>query len=361
MRNHSAIRALDAFRPGSRERYFNNAGELNAGSKLEALKTLASMMEDVASGKIDFTNDNEDTASDVSPAERDQALVAAFKDYASGDDSEWKDIGAAAATSLQTVMTRTGFARTLLKPIPFVTDPARVEVEDSANVVAVITSGLDAIQPVFISDRYIEVDYVENKANVRVLQVEINRGHTGMVEKVYTRTQQAIGVQEDRYYMTQVRMASNPMYGNPAIQLLTSLTPEILSRMRTNIEENGMPVNALVTGRGLWPDFVAAPFASVIDPVHQYELIRTGKLGSIFDMNIITDGFRPKNIQVMDSQELFMTATPEYHGAFGDIGPITATPRDNFDDGQSAKGWFMSEFIACVIANAKSVQLARRV
>lgn len=357
MRNSQS--ALHAFRSGSAERYFNNRGELNANSRLDFLQTIGNMIKDVASGALTF----EDTASnenEVTAEDRDIAAFDAYKAYANGDASEWRDVGAAIATSLQTTMERIGFARTLLKGVPFVLDPARIEIEDASNCVAYISTGYDMLEPVFIADRMVEAPYVEIKNNVRVLQSDVNKGHSGLVEKAYKRAQQAIGVQEDRFYMQNVRAASNPLYGNEVMTLLTGLTPALLSRMRTNIENWAMPATDLITGRDLWPDFVDTAFASAIEPVTQYELVRTGRIGSIVGMNIRTDGLRPKNLQVMDPRELFVAANPEFHGGFGDTGPIRATPRDNFDDGQSAQGWAMSEFVTCVV-QARSVQLARRV
>lgn len=354
--------ALNAIRPGSANRYFDNAGNFNATSKADLIKGLVALQNDIASGNVSFNEENDNSNVDVA-AQKEQAskdIHAAFHDYASGNDSDWRDLGAVAATTLSTTMARTGFARTLLKPIPFLTDPARIEVSDESNVVAVISDGHDSLLPHYVSDRYIDVPYIEYKSNPRVLQVEINRGFPGLVEKVYTRSLQGIGVQEDRYFMSLIRAASNSAYGNAPMTLLSGITPAVISQMRQNIEENGIPAGALVMGRSLLADFAAQPFNSAIDPVSQYEIIRTGRIGTLMNFNVIVDGFRPLNLQTMDPKELFAVAEPEFLGGFGTTGPITAVPRDTYDDGKSARGWFMSQFAAMGLGNAKAVQLSRR-
>ena len=357
----NAIRINDAFRPGSSERFFNSRNELNASNNRDAFATLAKLMDEVANGRVSLedtagSNDNVPT-----PQERHEHFIEAYKAYGQGDVAAWRDIGAATATTIQRYMTRTGFSRSLLAYYPKVSDPMRIPVEDNTSVVAIISAGSDSVLPTLITDGFVELDYFEVKSNPRVLQAHINKGMPGLVEKAYNKALHGVGIAEDRYYMSQVRRASNSLYGNPVMSVLSGLTPEIISRMRTNIEDQGLPAKTLVTGRSIWPDFVAQPFASVTNPVTNLELIRTGRLATIYDMDIIVDGFRPKNMQVMDPSEMFITAEPAYHGAFSDLGPIEAIPRDTYDDGMSAKGWFISEWIAMAIVNAKSVQLAKRV
>lgn len=356
-----SISALHAFRPGSSERYFDQSGNLRANSKLDFLKTLQQLQTDVASGAIDFTTENDNVDVAAQKVELDKKAFNAYNDYAAGQSDEWRDLGAVAATSISTTMARSGFARNLLKNIPYVTDPARLEVSDESNVVAVIGDGTAALLPHYVTDRYIDIPYLEYKSNPRVLQSEINRGFSGLVEKVYTRSLQGIGVAEDKYFMTLVRAASNSAYGNAPMTLLSGLTPYVFSQMRSAIEENGIPASGFVMGRALLPDLINTPFASALDPVSQYEVMRTGRVGTIVGFNMILDGFRPLNLQVMDPKEMFATAEPEYLGGFGTIGAITASPRDSYDDGHSAKGWFMSSWAAMGLANARGVQLARRV
>jgi hypothetical protein len=360
----NTVHALQAFKPNSREAFFNGAGNLNAGSSKDALQILATLIEQVQKGEV--TLDMASAANSNEPAvnskefkqERHAAYVAAH--HAGINSQAFIDIGSAISATLQTTQERAGFMRNYLtpgnlqpgEPVP------RFRRKDRSNVVAIISTDFSSLAPRFVTDIIIEGYEVVISENVRVLDREINRGNLDLVEDVYLRAQQGISVREDQLFAKQIRLAAG-VSGNS--RLATSgVTPQLLGQMRADLDAAAVPASQLIIGTQVWPDFLAPGFAAAINPVTNYELISTGKLGKILDMDIVTDGLRPRGLRVLQPNEVFVLSSPEFLGGYTDRGPVTATPRDNYDDGQPAKGWFMYEEISIIIANAGAVSLLVR-
>lgn len=364
MRRSNSVHALQAFKPNSRESFFNGAGDLNAGSNAEALQILSKLIASVQKGEItmDVAAANDDGRMDTSSLEfkreRHNAFEAAHK--AGIHSKEFQDIGAAISATLQTTQERAGFMRNYLvrgdlqpgEPVP------RFRRKDRSNVIAVVSTDFSSVAPRFVTDIIIEGFEVVISENVRVLDREINRGNLDLVEDVYLRAQQGISVREDQLFAKQVRVAAG-ISGNSRLTTST-VTPQLLGQMRSDLDVAAVPAAQIIIGTQVWPDFLSPGFAAAINPVTNYELISTGRLGRILDMDIVTDGLRPRGLRVLQPNELFVLSSPEFLGGYTDRGPVVATPRDNYDAGQPAKGWYMYEEISIILANAGAVSLLVR-
>ena len=364
LRSANTVHALQAFKPNSREAFFNGAGVLNAGSDREALRILATLIEQVQKGEVTLdtasaANSNEpDTTSRAFKQARHESYIAA---HTGGiHTKEFSDIGSAIAATLQTTQERAGFMRNyLIRGDLQPGDVApRFRRKDRSNVVAVVSTDFSSLAPRFVTDIIIEGYEIVISENVRVLDREINRGNIDLVEDVYLRAQQGISVREDQLFAKHVRLAAG-VSGNS--RLVTSgVTPQLFGQMRADLDSAAVPAANIIIGTQVWPDFLAPGFAAAINPVTNYELIQTGRLGRILDMEIVTDGLRPRGLRVLQPNEVFMLSAPEFLGGYTDRGPVTATPRDNYDDGQPAKGWYMYEEISIILANAGAVSLLVR-
>lgn len=360
MNRRSAVQALEAYKSDSREQLFNSHGELNAGSKKEVLLTLASIMERVQSGELTFDKAapvNENKKSPAFKKERFDNFVKAYKE--AGVSGAWTDIGASMSGTLQTTMERAGFMRNfLIRGDLGPGDVPKFRRKDRSSVLAVISTDNGSVAPRYVTDPILEGFEFLISENVRVFNREINRGNVDLVEDVYLRAQQGISVREDQHYISYVRQAAS-LSGQVRLTS-TGVTPQLLGMMRADLDSNALPPAAMIIGTQVWSDFLTPGFAASINPVHNYELIATGRLGKILDMDIITDGLRPIGLQVLHPNETVIIAAPEFHGGYTDRGPLTASPRDNFDVGEPAKGWYMFEEISVIIANAASVSLLIR-
>lgn len=361
-----SLHALEAYKPDSKELFFNSAGDLNAASNKEALQILAMLVKGVQDKTITMdeaspvANDNRRTLE--FRKERYEAFKTAYWDRGS-NSTAWTDVGASISGSINKTQERAGFMRNFLQRGDL--NPGEVPKfrrKDRSNVHAVISTDYSAVAPRFVQDDTIEGFEVVISENVRILDREINRGHVDLVEDVYIRANQGIAVREDQLFMKQVRLGAslqNPYMSGNNTMVVTSpgVTPNIIGLGRAQIDQAAVPCTTMIVGTQVWSDFLSSNFAAAINPVHNYELISTGRMGKMLDMDIITDGLRPLGLRVLYPNEIALLSSPEFLGGYTDRGPVTATPRDNFDDGQPARGWFLYEEISIILANSAAVYL----
>jgi len=74
-------------------------------------------------------------------------------------------------------------------------------------------------------------------------------------------------------------------------------------------------------------------------------------------MSTLTDAYREPQIKVLNQGELYITTSPEYHGAYTDRGPLSTVEINHaaLGDNVPARGWSFSELISMIILNNRSV------
>ena len=103
-----------------------------------------------------------------------------------------------------------------------------------------------------------------------------------------------------------------------------------------------------------------ADWSGLINPVAQHELLLTGQLGTVLGMEVISDAFRHEQHKVLSSGEMYVIGAPENHGQYSDRGGIESQPLDGSNEAVPGRGWFMTESLSMVIANARSVAKGKR-
>lgn len=354
--NRPAIPGTEIKFPGSSERMVGRNGEFNANNKKDLMKTINMMVEAAISGAVNPSADARQSSIDKhkEAVASLNAVTAAFKDRANG---KWETIGSEIAMSVSEVGERAGFARNLLMRVesPMGQHPkARVR---RKQVTAVLMVGPSQTRPQYVRDDYVWMPGFDITAHVWVAENDLFLGTTDILDEKFVETQEAISVAEDRYWKQLADEASTINYN---LQYLTGgLSLSAISAVRRIMGEQTMaPVNILMS-LSYWSD-IMENFAPSFDPVHQYELFSTGELGSIMGLSFITDGFRHPNLKVLENDDLYFVAAPEFHGAYSDRGPIQSTEIDGRQQGVLARGWFMSEHFAAAILNPYSVIRAKR-
>jgi hypothetical protein len=342
-----------ALKPNSKERFFNSRGDMNATSSRDALMQVAALIDAVQRGEISLsdTAGAEETYEEVRA--RKQADNAAFIEaYHAGVHSKsFQDVSAAITVRVADSMERQGFMRNnLVKGTVSNGEAFRVRRAQRGLMTAVATTTGGGLAARYVNDAFIEGFFYRISENVRVRDEDIFMGADDLVEDVYLRMQQAIATKEDAIYMRSVRYAAQRAQHT---RTATSLTPLLLGAAKADLDVNAVPASKMFIGTSMWQHFLSSNFQ--FDPATQYEMMRTGRIGSLLGMDTYTDGFRLPGLQAMDPNEIFMVSTPEYHGGWAERAPLVATPRDNFDDGEAARGWFMYVYVASVIANINTV------
>jgi hypothetical protein len=338
----------------------SSTGEFNANSTQDLINSITQLMTAVASGQVVPKAQSAIASSDEyarEVQERREVLAAAYNDQ-SGET--WAALGASMALRLNEQRNREGFMRRIsvgqtLKQ----GELARVNMTAWDSVAVVATSAVNIGFQVIRNKRF-QPDEFEVNANLRVEQLEIEQVSGDILDDIYTQGLDAIMVTEDRLWKRSADMAVGVV--NPLQYISGSLTPGMLARVRNGVTDWNLPAVSAILSNDFWADIIgSADFASFLDPINKYDLALNGYLGTLAGLNLITDAFRQPNQKVLNRGELYVVATPENHAGYTDRGGIRATPTSGADQGNTTRGWLMSEMLSFILANPRSVSKAQRI
>lgn len=357
-RTPARLPVLAAGPKDSKEGYFGRGGQLNASSNTDAMRQFAQMMMDVAQGKVDVSAEaNEGLEVATTPQERREHFITAYYDRTS---AKWAELGASIGATLYDTAVRDGFMRRLLARAELMNGNIPRILVRAPNVTALVASGPGANSPLHVRERFLYPPEFYVSVNVRVEEREIVQGGTDLLEDVFVRSQEAIMVTEDRAY---IRLLNSSVGVVNDLQIMAGgVTPSNLAAMRAQVTRWGLPATRMLIASDIWTDIVgnAAAFANLFDPVTQYEIVRTGYIGTLLGIEIITDGYRDPMQKVLSANELYLLSDPLNHGAYTDRGPVQANPVDDYAMGTPARGWFLFELLSLIISNPRSVAKAVR-
>ena len=340
-----------ALRPGSNMPFFNNKGQLNATDNNDALTALAAMANAIANGQL--TMDSADDIQSRRELAKSKAELILANFYGSTDD--WLEVGAAIGARVSEAADREGFMRNLL----VVGDLAqgnipRIKVVIK-NVTAVVAGGPSILIPQFVRDNYIYPPEFYNEASIFVEEREIQQGSSEVLDDAYNKALEQIMVEEDRTW----KAAVDETVGleNNQIALSGGLTPSTLATMRSDVDRWNIASTSIVMASNLWIDIIgnAAAFSNLFDPVTQFEIIQTGRIGTLLGLDIRTDAYRHPILKVLESGEMYIIGTPEMHGAYTDRGPVVADELTTAHEKTPGRGWYLYELITITLHNPRSV------
>lgn len=331
-------------------------GELNASSTRDLLQQMGNMMKAMASGEI--RQDEQHVAQSF------MALSAAQKtdvlNNAMGDPELWKALGANIAEDVQEQSTRQSFIRTLsvvnnlrqgeIQRVPMPRHQTR----------ATIATSPSGLSYQLMRDRYYTPPEFELKANVRVNKLDMGQATHDLLDHAYNDALESMMTAADRIW----KNAADATVGaaNNISLISGRLTPSVVARLRTEVTNWNLPARKALISNNLWEDVIAEPtWADALTPVSQYELLMTGRVGTMYGMEIITDGFRPANQIVLGKNELYVISDAEFHATMGSRGGIESTPTDGANQGETTKGWLLSEIMSFILPNPRSVAKAQKI
>lgn len=331
--------------------FFNAAGQLNASNNADAMQALGVLAAMVQSGQLTMQGAEDIQSQREESARKSEIVTAAFH----GNDDAWYHIGANIGARVTEAADREGFMRNLL---------VNGEVQQSnfvrvrvvlKNVTALIASGPSLIYPAFVRDNYIYPPEWYIQASVFIEEREVQQGSAEVLDDAYNKALEQVMVEEDR---TWKRMADATVgLENTQVALSGGLTPSTLASMRSDVTRwNIAPVTILMASN-LWTDIIgnAAAFANLFDPVTQFEIIQTGRLGTLLGLDIRTDAYRHPQLQVLSAGEFYIIGPPEMHGTYTDRGPVVADELTTAIQRTPGRGWIMHELMSMVLHNPRSL------
>ena len=347
----SASHMTEARFRNSNERIVGNDGHINAGSNREVLERLVEIAGMVQAGEIytDLANNPE-----VARTNR-EILEEAFN-----DPTKWAELGSGLAGELQERLLREGFLRFLL---------ARADLQEGSlprfrirtpNVKAIMSRGIGTHWAQNVRDRYVTTEEFALTATPEVDILEMHQGSGDLLEDKLSEAYEAIFAGEDRV-VTGMFRATAGIYNAP-IYFTGAFTPTVLQGLRQNVTDWVLPARTLLLANDVLSDLVVGnDFSTWFDPVTKYEIVQTGRIGQLLGLDIITDGYREPNLQVLERGEVFVTSDPIHTGAYTDRGPVTSTPVEGATKGKNTRGWHLNEYLSVIVSNAKAVSTAKRI
>lgn len=317
-------------------------GEINAYDKKDALKTIDRLMIEASSGRIVRT---------IEEREQARTLLASAINDPTGQIMH--DIKVAIAAEINETAAREGFLRRYVIEEPLSQGQVpRVRMR-YRNVVAVISESAADIQHQVVRDKYFWPTEFNIVANIEIEEREIAQATGDMLDEKYNEGLQAVMVQEDRVWKNMADGAVGA--ANPLTTITGALTPTYLMTIQQLVTDWKLPATQCLLANDYWKDIITnSNWLTAFDPVTRAEVLLTGRLGSVYGMEISTDGFRPPELKVLEPGELYINSSAEYHGAITTRGGVVPTPLNGPVNSRTTRGWFLSELISAIITNARS-------
>jgi len=366
-RNGSSVkgsRVVNAYKTGlggrnmqSQEPLVASNGDLNAHDKGEALAMIGNLIEQYKQGNMRTA-----TAHDIDPVQarqakaEEQAMIEAA--FADPNGMEFLRLGQATGDVIWETMGREGFLRRI-----FLTktlgrgEIGRFRVRRKDVLAHLVSSDANTIESVIRQNWVYPQEYYVN-ANVQIEDREIEQCDGDILDEKYTDGLEAMLVQEDRLAR---RLLNTGSTAYNTITYFTTLTPAIFSSLRTQVGSWGIPVSTCLLSWDLWDDIISdTDFVGWFDEIHKHELILEGRLGSMLDVDIITDYVRYETLKVMEEGEIFMLTAPQNLGGVTQRKPTTAAPINLYPLGKPVRGWFMEQIQGTALVNPRGVAKGQR-
>lgn len=346
--------ATDMNIPGSdsREKLVASNGDINAGSQRELMQTIANMMAVAANGGM--VTEAQATQKEVLVKKHREMVQAAFD-----NKDQLMAVGEVMADELYITANRDGIARRFMARQDLAQGQIPTIRMRMKNVVAVEAASPSKVQTQLVRDNvyyppefYISVrPYIEKR--------DIDRSNTDVLEEKYVEALEGVMVKEDNIWRNMALQTVN--VANPFTNIVGSVTPESLGQTRNLVSRWGIPARYWLIANDLWTDIIKdTGFQAVIDPVSKHELLLSGELGTIFGMTIVSDAYRHPEHKFLEQGEMYIVGDAINHGQYSDRGGIESQPIDGTHESVPGRGWFMTETVSMIIANARSVARARR-
>lgn len=330
-------------------------GEINASSRQDLLQQIDRLIQASLSGQVQVPSRFGQMPAEVY-ADRQNTLLEAVNDKSGG---QMQILGEALVAEIYDTATREGFARRLLQYREIGTgenNEVRIRQRDVMAYVAVSPS---EVAPTMVRARLVKPPEFNIEAFVTIDLKELGIAPGDLLEEKYEEGLEATMVAEDRLWK---KMADQAAVIRNTLQYFPSFTPQILSRLRTQVSNWGIPAPTAIIAYDLWDDIIGnAEFSALFDPVTKYELLQEGVLGTILGLSVLTDGLRHENLRVLEAGDVYVVGAPVYHGVYTVRGTMLVEPINQFAQGKSTKGWFIHQLASMVLGNPASVSRGKRI
>ncbi|EBY9527583.1 hypothetical protein D5P86_01210 [Salmonella enterica subsp. enterica serovar Infantis] len=331
-----------------------STGELNAYSQKDLMQNISKLMASFQSGEL--VHQSTSSASDLTEAEKIELFAEAVADQSG---AKWASLGASIVASIEDRAERQGLLRKVCKGATVRQgDVPRIELKIHQAEAITATGPTDFGYRQFRGRVYTPAEF-ELKSNIRVSKMDLDQINGDLLDRAQQDGLTSIMVAEDRLW----KRACDQAVGiqNPITYVHGDLTPRLLSTLKNSVASWPLPVSTAVLAYDYWNDIVGNDqFSSALDPVSKYDLLITGRLGTLLGMELVTDGMRAPEHIVLKQGELYVLADQDYHAVYTTRGGTQSTPTSGANQGNTDRGWLLSSTFSFTLANVRSVAKAVR-
>ena len=360
--------------PADLSKFLNENGEINAHSTDELAEIIKEMGETVSDVQSDIEADK------AHKEEMGTMFVSAIQDVDS-----FVSLGETIADTVNMTVRRDGFTRRLLGHQSLVKGQfPRAKAVNKESTVAidphnVITTDLDELRgciypPEFYLTAQIPVD-IEGLKKEFEISGENPLIFSDILDEIYNRALAITMVAEDNIWKAMVDSLKPEKLGlmakllrflrirkvesdkfNPRLEIKgNNFKPEHLYNMLKVLAKWNLSPKHILVGSAVWNSITfSSEWSSLIDPVSKWDILKTGKMGTIFGTDILSDHFRHTNHKILDAGDVYCVSEPESHGQYTDRGgykshSIIPTSSD------SMRGWNFIVLLSMAVTDYHSV------
>jgi hypothetical protein len=320
-------------------RLTNDAGDINAYDVKDLARKINALHAMVQNGEVGegaaFEDPSSHKAKLQAKAERHGELLSAFH---SGDD-RLKVMGEVFAEDVWETMNRQGFTPTLVarKDVVDGQDNRIRKRRKDITAFQIINDGEGIAQ--IVEQAYIYPEDYYLQCQVLIEERELAQAGPEFLDEKFQDALEAIMVRQDRI-LRSLLLATSGIFNAPVS--FATFTPQVLTSLRTQVAANGIPAAHMLFSFDIWDDMIADPaFTAWWEPVHKYQLIMEGRLGSLLNMKLITDGFRYETLRVLSPGEVFVLGTPVALGQRGVRREVQSTEINHYPLGAPRRGFYL--------------------
>ncbi len=331
-----------------------STGEINASSKIDLLGQIGKLLTAATNGE--FVHSNSSVQTSLSQEDKAELLREAAADTTG---AKWASLGSSIVGSIEDRAEREGLLRKVCKGATVRQgDIARIELKQHMAEAVIATGPTDFGYRQLRGRVYTPAEF-EIKANLRVSKMDLDQINGDLLDRAQQDGLSAIMVKEDRLWKDACDKAVGA--ANDITYLSGDLTPRLLSMLKTQVTRWPLPATTAVMANDFWNDIIGnAEFSGALDPVSKYDLITTGRLGTLLGMELITDGFRAPEHRVLKDGEIYVVADQDYHAMYTTRGGTQSVPTSGANQGNTDRGWLLSSTFSFTLANTRSVAKAVR-
>ncbi len=321
----------------------NGDYEINASSKKEFIEKISHLLDGFNNGGGNQGQQGGRLFERQITPETRQARAQAIAQLAANPDGPaFRIMGQLTGDEVYETMGREGFGRQcmMVQDVP-VGDVARVKVHKKDISAQVSTTSINANKQL-VRQHWVYPGSYYIKAFVSIEEGELANSGPELLDAKFQDMLEQHMVKEDLY----IKGTWDDQIGiiNSGITYNT-FTPLLFSQGCISIDQHGIPATRAVMAWDLWSDIRGQPeFANWFDPVHKHALIFDGKLGSILNVQLLTDGFRYDTLRVIEDGEIYFLGPQITVGVITQRIPVQTRPTDRYNVGQAERGWFSFQY-----------------